>query len=109
MENPKIEFDLADILKEIQSDQKRMFQEIQSDQKSMWKEMQSGQKEILKEISDIKLEIADVKGDIKSLNTKVEQLDKRIGNQEFTNRGVLVGLILLVLGGVIKLFELGNF
>ena len=104
MENPKIEIDLADILKE-----------IQSDQKSMWKEMQSGQKEILKEISDIKLEIADVKGDIKSLNTKVEQLDKRIGNQEFiairgqANRGVLVGLILLVLGSVIKLFEFGNF
>ena len=98
MDNPKIEFDLAAILKE-----------IQSDQKSMWKEMQSGQKEILKEISDIKLEIADVKGDIKSLNTKVEQLDKRIANQEFTNRGVLVGLILVILGGAIKLFELGNF
>ncbi len=87
MTNPTIETDLAEILKEIKSDQKA----------------------ILKEISDVKVELAEVKGDIKSLDTKVEQLDKRIANQEFTNRGVLVGLILVMLGGLVKLFELWNF
>ena len=56
-----------------------------------------------------------MKNDIKSLDTKVEQLDKRIANQEFTpirgqaNRGVLVGFILVMLGGLVKLFELWNF
>ena len=93
MTNSTIETDLAEILKEIKSDQKA----------------------ILKEISDVKVELAEVKGDIKSLDTKVEQLDKRIANQEFTpirgqaNRGVLVGLILVMLGGLVKLFELWNF
>jgi hypothetical protein len=43
-------------------------------------------------------------GQIKALDTKVEQIDKRVGNQEFTNRGVLVGLILVILGGAAKLF-----
>ena len=87
MTNPTIETDLAEILKEIKSDQKA----------------------ILKEISDVKVELAEVKGDIKSLDTKVEQLDKRIANQEFTIRGVLVGFILVMLGGLVKLFELWNF
>ncbi|MEM9271882.1 MAG: hypothetical protein AAGA80_02800 [Cyanobacteria bacterium P01_F01_bin.143] len=48
-------------------------------------------------------------GQIKTLDPKVEQLDKQIANQEFTNRSVLVGLILVILGGAIKLFEFGNF
>jgi len=98
MSNPVIETDLAEILKE-----------IQSEQKTILKEMQSGQKEILKEISNLKVGQEKLNGDIKSLETKVEQLDKRLANQEFANRGVLVGLILVILGGAVKLFEFGNF
>ncbi len=58
-----------------------------------------------------KLEVgqAEIKGDIKALDTKVEQLDKRVGNQEFTNRGVLVGLIVVILGSAAKFFGMvGN-
>ncbi|MGV2830321.1 hypothetical protein [Myxosarcina sp. GI1(2024)] len=48
-------------------------------------------------------------GQIKSLDTKVEQIDKRIGNQEFTNRGVLIGLVVIILGGAAKFFGIvGN-
>lgn len=43
-------------------------------------------------------------GQIKTLETQVNQLDKRVGNQEFTNRGILVGLVLVILGGAAKLF-----
>ncbi len=43
-------------------------------------------------------------GEIKTLDAKVEQLDKRVGNQEFTNRSVLVGLIVALLVGVFKMF-----
>ena len=87
MENPVIQTDIAEILKDLQS----------------------GQKEILKEISNLKVGQEKLNGDIRSLDTKVEQLDKRIANQEFTNRGVLVGLILVILGDAVKLFELGSF
>ena len=47
---------------------------------------------------------AEIKGDIKALDTKVEQLDKRLANQEFLNRGVFIGLLLALLGGVINAF-----
>ncbi len=82
MSNPTIETDIAEILKDLQS----------------------GQKEIMKEISDVKVSLEGVKGDIKVLNTSIKELDKRVSNQEFTNRGVLIGLILALLGGAVKLF-----
>jgi len=82
MSNPTIENDIAEILKDLPS----------------------GQKEIMKEISDVKVSLEGVKGDIKILNTSIKELDKRVSNQEFTNRGVLIGLILALLGGAVKLF-----
>lgn len=86
MTNPKIEIDIAEILKDLQS----------------------GQKEILKEISDVKVSQEAIKGDIKALDTKIEQLDKRIGNVEFANRGILIGLLVVILGGAVKLFWSGS-
>jgi tartrate dehydratase alpha subunit/fumarate hydratase class I-like protein len=56
MSNSVIETDIADILKEIKSDQKK----------------------ILEEINALKLGQSEIKGDVKALDTKVEQLDKRI-------------------------------
>jgi hypothetical protein len=81
MSNPIIETDIAVILKELQL----------------------GQKEILKEVTDIKVSLETVKGNIKALDTKVEQLDKRVANQEFLNRGVFIGLLLALLGGLVNL------
>ena len=82
MDNPTIQTDIAEILKDLQQ----------------------GQKEILKEVSDIKISLETVKGNIKALDTKVEQLDKRLANQEFLNRGVFIGLLLALLGGLINAF-----
>ena len=82
MTNPSIQVDIAEVLKDLQS----------------------GQKEILKEISEIKVSLETVKGDIKALDTKVEQLDKRVAKQEFLNRGVFIGLLLALLGGVVNFF-----
>ncbi len=92
MTNLTIEVDIAEILKDIQSNQKAILET-----------MQSGQKEVLKEISDLKVGLETVKGDVKALETKVEQLDKRIGNSELTNRGILIGLVVVILGGAAKL------
>lgn len=83
MENPTIQTDIADILKDLQK----------------------GQKEILKEVSDIKISLETVKGNIKALDTKVEQIDKRVANQEFLNRGIFIGLVLALLGGILNIFS----
>lgn len=45
-------------------------------------------------------------GQVKSLDAKVDQLDKRISNSELTNRGILIGLVVIILGGAAKLFGL---
>jgi septal ring factor EnvC (AmiA/AmiB activator) len=72
MTNPTIETDLSEILKEIRQDLKS----------------------IDSRLSKIEIGQAEIKGDIKALDTKVEQLDKRVANQEFLNRGVFIGLLL---------------
>jgi glycine cleavage system H lipoate-binding protein len=61
----------------------------------------SGKIEAVDEKLSGKIEIVDEKlsGQVKSLDTKVEQLDKRISNSELTNRGILIGLIVIILGG----------
>ncbi|MDJ0527774.1 MAG: DUF4164 family protein, partial [Microcystis sp. M53600_WE12] len=42
---------------------------------------------------------AELKGDIKVLDEKIEGLTVRVGYQEFTNRGILIALVVAVLGG----------
>ncbi len=49
------------------------------------------------EIGTIKVELAEVKTELKGIN-------KRLDNQEFISRGVLIGLIVALLGGLAKLF-----
>lgn len=87
MSNPVIQTDIADILGQINQKLDRLSEDV----------------------TDLKVGQAKIEGKIEALDTKVEQLDKRIGNQEFTNRGVLIGLVVIILGGAAKLFGLmGN-
>jgi hypothetical protein len=82
MTNPIIETDLAEILKEIRLDQKQL----------------------LNEVTELKVGQARIEGKIEALDTKVEQLDKRVSNQEFASRGILIGIVVIILGGAAKLF-----
>ena len=93
MTNPTIEINLGEILKDIQSDQKKLLEEINN--------VKLGQAKIEGRIEAIEEKLS---GQIKALDTKVEQLDKRVANQEFLNRGVFIGLLLALLGGVVNFF-----
>ncbi len=59
-----------------------------------------------------KLEIgqAELKGEIKALDerlsTKIDGLTARVAYQEFTNRGILIALVVAILGGAAKIFGL---
>ena len=68
----------------------------------------SGKIEAVDEKLSGKIETVNEKlsGQVKSLDTKVDQLDKRISNSELTNRGILIGLVVIILGGAAKLFGL---
>ena len=82
MTNPVIQTDIADVLGQINQKLDKLTEDV----------------------TDLKVGQAEIKGEIKALDTKVEQLDKRVGNQEFTNRGILIGLVVIILGGAAKLF-----
>jgi hypothetical protein len=97
MTNPKIETDLAQILLEIKSEIKSL--DLKIEQRF---------DKVDERLNKLEIGQADIKGDIKSLDTKTEQLDKRIGNVEFANRGILIGLVVVILGGAVKLFGSGS-
>ncbi|MGF1542747.1 MAG: hypothetical protein ACFCU5_20290 [Pleurocapsa sp.] len=91
MSNPIIETDLAEILGQINQKLDKLTEEVTN----------------LK--TDVKVGFAEVKGEIKALDAQVEQLDKRISNSEFTNRGILIGIVVIILGSTAKIFGLiGN-
>jgi chromosome segregation ATPase len=57
-----------------------------------------------------KLEIgqSELKGEIKALDerltTEIKGLTARVANQEFTNRGILIALVVTIVAGAAKLF-----
>jgi hypothetical protein len=65
-------------------------------------------KEILTKIDQrlerIENDVTDLKVGQAKLGEKIDGLDKRLGFQEFINRGVLIGFIMAILGGLAKLF-----
>ncbi|MFM5890016.1 MAG: hypothetical protein ACKOQS_17285, partial [Dolichospermum sp.] len=60
-----------------------------------------GQAELSGEIKTLDEKLS---GEIKTLEEKVIGIDKRLDNQEFINRGVLVAVIIALISGVVKLF-----
>lgn len=67
------------------------------------------------DVTELKISVARQDGKIENLETRMEgrfnqleeKLDgmsKRVDNQEFVNRGILIGLIVTILGGFAKLF-----
>jgi uncharacterized protein (DUF849 family) len=82
MPNPTVEIKLEDILVSIQKDLK----------------------EIRDDLTDLKVSQAEIRGDIKVLDEKVTGIGKRLENQEFVSKGILGGLLLIVLGGAAKYF-----
>lgn len=94
---------------QIESDLKEILTKI--DQKIDKLEEKFTQKldQISKDVTELKVGQAEIKGEIKALEEKVNGIDERVKNQEFVNRGVLVGLIVVILGGAAKLFGIvGN-
>jgi phosphoribosylcarboxyaminoimidazole (NCAIR) mutase len=55
-------------------------------------------------LENLQKDVTDIKVGQARLEEKVEGLAKRIDNQEFVSRGVLIGLIIAIAGGAAKLF-----
>jgi lipid II:glycine glycyltransferase (peptidoglycan interpeptide bridge formation enzyme) len=59
---------------------------------------------IEQDLTQLKIGQESLKGNINVLDEKVTGLSKRLENQEFTGRGILIALIVALIGGAAKLF-----
>ena len=61
-----------------------------------------------KDVNKLEIGQSELKGEIKTLDerltTEIKGLTARVANQEFTNRGILIALVVAILGGAAKLF-----
>ena len=101
-----VETDLKEILGSIQKDLKDIRENL-SDLKinqTRMEERLSGQISLVDEKLSGQIGLVDekVSGQISLVDEKVSGLGKRLEFQEFINRSILAGLILLVLGGAAK-------
>jgi hypothetical protein len=108
MSNETVTYSLEAVLTRIESKidslEKRMDEKIDSLEKRMDERFDKVEDRLTKvEIGQAELK-AELKGDIKVLDEKIEGLTVRVGYQEFTNRGILIALVVAVLGGAAKLF-----
>ncbi len=116
MDNPVIQTDIAEILNRLDQKFDKLDNRLDKidDRLNKLEVGQAGLKgkiETLDERLSGQIKTLDerLSGQIKALDTKVEQLDKRVGNQELTNRGILIGILVIVLGGAAKFFGIvGN-
>ncbi|TRV43754.1 MAG: DUF4164 family protein [Microcystis panniformis Mp_MB_F_20051200_S9] len=99
----------------IDSLEKRIDEKIDSLEQRIDKKIDSLEQRIDERFDKIedrlnKVEIgqAELKGEIKAIDervsTKIEGLTARVAYQEFTNRGILIALVVAILGGAAKLF-----
>ena len=115
MSNETVTYSLEAVLTRIESKidslEKRMDERFDKVEDLLTK-VEIGQAELKAELKgdikvlDEKIEglKGELKGDIKVLDEKIEGLTTRVGYQEFTNRGILIALVVAVLGGAAKLF-----
>ena len=96
---------------EVNQKMDRQFAEVNQKMDRQFAEVNKQFAEVNKQFAEVnqklnKLEIGQVElsGEIKTLDEKVSGIDKRLDNQEFINRGVLVALIVALIGGADKLF-----
>ena len=133
MSNETVTYSLESVFKEIKDSIKEVNQKIDTLQKDVNQKIDTLQKDVNQKIDSLetrmderfdkvderfdkvedrltKLEIGqaelkgELKGDIKVLDEKIEGLTARVAYQEFTNRGILIALVVAILGGAAKLF-----
>jgi hypothetical protein len=77
---------------------------IETDLKDIFNKIDQRLERMEQGINDLKLGQVEIKGEIKTLDAKVDGLSTRVGNQEVLLRTIIAGLIVIVIGGVVRMF-----
>jgi len=106
-----ITYSLKEVLGEISQKldrQDEKFESFREDVDKKFDNVQDKFEELQKEIVEIKIGQVrlenELKGEIKNLETEVKGIGKRLDTQEFINRSVVVGFVLALVAGTVKLF-----
>lgn len=98
----QIEYDIKEILTDI----KQSFEKIDA----RFDKLELKLDKVSEDVSELKTNLVrvelELKGEIKVLDEKIDGIGKRLDQSEFINRGVIVGLVLTILGGFVKIFGL---
>jgi len=89
---------------EVNQKMDRQFAEINQKMEKQFTEVNKKLEIIDGRLNKLEIGQAELSGEIKTLEEKVIGIDKRLDNQEFINRGVLVAMIIALISGVVKLF-----
>ena len=92
-----VSYTLEDVLDRFEQKMDRQFAEVNQ-------KMDRQFAEVNQKLNKLEIGQVELSGEIKTLDEKVSGIDKRLDNQEFLNRGVLVALIVALIGGAAKLF-----
>jgi hypothetical protein len=67
------------------------------------------QKDVNERLTKLEIGQSEIRGDIKVLDEKINGLTAQVAYQEFTNRGILIALVVALIGGAAKIFGfIGN-
>ena len=89
---------------EVNQKMDRQFAEVNQKMDRQFAEVNKQFVEVNQKLNKLEIGQVELAGEIKTLEEKVSGIDKRLDNQEFINRGVLVALIVALIGGAAKLF-----
>ncbi|WP_107669173.1 DUF4164 family protein [Cyanothece sp. BG0011] len=104
-----VKYSLEDILKKIDDKLDRMEEASTQRFEKLESKLESNQRDVNQKLDTLQKDVTDLKVGQAKLEEKVDGLGKRLDYQEFINRGVLIGLMVALLGGLAKMLGLiGN-
>ena len=118
----KVEYDLKEILTKLDSRFDKLdsrfetletklesrLDTLETKLESRFEKLETKLDKVSHDVTDVKTNLVRVeatfKGEIEVLSKDIQGVNKRLEGQEFINRGVAIGLLVALLGGLAKLF-----
>jgi predicted nuclease with TOPRIM domain len=100
----QIATDLSQVLERIEQKIDKLDEKFETKIDKLDEKFETKLDTLQKDVTDLKVGQTKLEGELKTLEAKVDGIGKRIDNQEFVNRGIVIGLIVTIIGGAAKLF-----
>lgn len=109
MSNETVTYSLEAILTRIEGKIDTLQKEVNQKIDTLQKDVDDKFGKLGDRISKLEIGQTEIKGDLKTLDEKINGLTVRVAYQEFTNRGILIALVVALIGGAAKVFGfIGN-